>query len=390
MSDNPTTLDAAALRRYNRQILLKEFGVAGQLKLSQAKVLIVGAGGLGSPAALYLAAAGVGTIGIADLDHVEEHNLQRQLLHPTQNIGQPKVDSAIASLRAINPLISLVPHREGVTSANAITIFRQYDIILDGTDNFPVRYLNNDAAFFAQRPLVHGSIYKFEGQISVFDTRQGGPCYRCLFPEPPSSGTVPNCGEAGVVGALCGVIGSMQALEVIKYITGYGELHQGKLLTYRALDHQTSSIIVPRSPECPLCGTKPIITQIEPERYRPVCETISSTSMKESEYPFEITVQAAHEILNRNLDDTILIDVREPHELAICRIETAQHIPMRQVPENLTELPKDKHLLILCHHGGRSRRVTEYLRSQGLDKVTNINGGIDGWAREIDQELTRY
>jgi len=390
MPDHTTSLDAAALRRYNRQILLEEIGIEGQQKIARAKVLIVGAGGLGSPAALYLAAAGIGTIGIADLDHIEEHNLQRQLLHLTKSVGKPKVDSAIASLRAINPLVDLVPHREGVTPENAVKLFEQYDIILDGTDNFPVRYLNNDAAFFAQRPLVHGSIYKFEGQISVFDSHNGGPCYRCLFPEPPSAGSVPNCGEAGVMGALCGVIGSMQALEVIKYITGYGELQRGKLLTYRALDHQTTTIVIPRSPECPLCGSNPKITTIEPPRYQPICETIPSSFMNESEHPLEITVLAAHQLLTDNADRTILIDVREPHEREICCVEIAQHIPMRQVPENLTELPRDKHLLIMCHHGGRSRRVTEYLRAQGLSNVTNIDGGIDGWAMEIDQELVRY
>ena len=283
-----------------------------------------------------------------------------------------------------------MPHREGVVPANAVKLFQQYDIILDGTDNFPVRYLNNDAAFFAQRPLVHGSIYKFEGQISVFDSRNGGPCYRCLFPEPPSTGSVPNCGEAGVLGALCGVIGSMQALEVIKYITGYGELQRGKLLTYRALDHQTTAIVVPRAPECPLCGSKPAITTIEAPRYQPVCETMPANSMNESDHPLEITVLAAHQLLTENSADTILIDVREPHELAICRVETAQHIPMRQVPENVSELPRDKHLLIMCHHGSRSRRVTEYLRAQGLSNVTNMNGGIDGWALEIDRDLARY
>jgi len=390
MPDQSTPLDAAALRRYNRQILLEEIGIEGQQKLARAKVLIVGAGGLGSPAALYLAAAGIGTIGIADLDHVEEHNLQRQLLHPTESVGKPKVDSAIASLRAINPLIDLVPHREGVTPENAVKLFEEYDIILDGTDNFPVRYLNNDAAFLAQRPLVHGSIYKFEGQISVFDSHHGGPCYRCLFPEPPSAGSVPNCGEAGVIGALCGVIGSMQALEVIKYLTGYGELQRGKLLTYRALDHQITSIVIPRSPDCPLCGSKPNITTIEATRYQPICETAPSTSMNESEHPVEITVPVAHQLLTDKPSETILIDVREPHELEICRIEIAQHIPMRQIPENLSELPRDKHVLIMCHHGERSRRVTEYLRAQGLDNVTNIDGGIDGWAMEIDQQLARY
>lgn len=390
MPDNSPSLDPAALRRYSRQILLEEIGVAGQQKLSQAKVLIVGAGGLGSPAALYLAAAGIGTLGIVDLDLVEEHNLQRQLLHPTDSVGQPKVDSAAATLRSLNPLITIAGHPKGVTPDNAIELFQRYDIIVDGTDNFPVRYLNNDAAFLAKRPLVHGSIFKFEGQVSVFDAQQDSPCYRCIFPEPPKSGSVPNCGEAGVIGALCGVIGSMQALEVIKLLTDYGAPLRGQLLTYRALDHRTDTLKVPRSPDCPLCGKSPSITSIEPSRYRPVCETPPPSSMNESNHPLEITVKEAHELLAASPEAVTLIDVREPHELEICSVDIARHIPMRQIPENLSELPRDQHLLIMCHHGGRSRRVTEYLRSQGLTAVTNVDGGIDGWAQDINPQLARY
>lgn len=390
MSDQSPQLDANAIRRYNRQILLEEIGIEGQQKLSLAKVLIIGAGGLGSPVALYLAAAGVGTIGIADLDQVEEHNLQRQLLHPTDSVGTAKVDSAIATLRALNPLIDLVPHREGITSENAVKLFQLYDIIVDGTDNFSVRYLNNDAAFFAQRPLVHGSIFKFEGQVSVFDAANDGPCYRCIFPEPPNAGSVPGCGEAGVIGALCGVIGSIQALEVVKYLTRCGESLKGRLLTYRALDHHSNIITVPRSPDCPLCGATPTITSIEPHRYQPTCEAASPIAMNESSYPLEVTVHEAHQLLTTDPENTLLIDVREEHELTICRIGIARNIPMRQIPENISELPHNKHLLIMCHHGGRSRRVTEYLRSQGIDTATNIDGGVDGWALEIDPSIARY
>lgn len=390
MADHPSSLEPADLRRYSRQILLDEIGIAGQQKLAAAKVLIIGAGGLGSPASLYLAAAGIGTLGIADFDQVEEHNLQRQLLHPTSRIGQPKVDSAVATLRELNPLITVVPHPEGVTPENAIELFRQYDIIVDGTDNFPVRYLNNDAAFFAQRPLVHGSIFKFEGQVSVFDPQHGGPCYRCLFPEPPTAGSVPGCGEAGVIGALCGVIGSIQAMEVVKLLTDCGKSLRGRLLTYRALDHQMDTFAIPRAENCPLCGATPSITHLDAKRYVPSCESVATPPMHASDCPLEITVTEAHLLLTNSTGTITLIDVREPHELAICRVEIARHIPMRQIPENLSELSHDHHFLIMCHHGGRSRRVTEYLRAQGFTAVTNVDGGIDGWAQEIDPQLARY
>lgn len=388
-----SALTTAALRRYSRQILLPEIGVAGQRKLAAAKVLIIGAGGLGSPVALYLAAAGVGTLGIADLDAVEEHNLHRQLLHGDADVGQPKVTSATDRLRALNPQIEVRPHPGGITAQNAVGLFEEYDIVVDGTDNFAARYLNNDAAFFARRPLVHGSIFKFEGQVSIFDPATGGPCYRCLFPIPPAPGSVPACGEAGVLGPLCGVIGSIQAMEVIKLITGCSTPLRGRLLTYHALDHTTQTLTVPRNPDCPLCGKHPSLTSIDAGSHDPTCISTASpptAPMNESDFPLEISVQTARDLLARDADRTLLLDVREPFELEICRIGNAHHVPMRRIPEALAELPRDRHLLVLCHHGGRSRRVMEYLRDHGFAAVSNISGGINAWAEEIDPSLARY
>ena len=391
MSEHSPSLGSDALRRYSRQILLDEIGLAGQQRLANARVLIIGAGGLGSPAALYLAAAGVGTLGIADHDRVELHNLHRQLLHHDADVGARKIDSAAATLAQLNPTIRIITHPEGVTPDNAVELFGNYDVIVDGTDNFSVRYLNNDAAYFAGKPLVHGSIFKFEGQVTVFDPAQGGPCYRCIFPEPPDAGSVPGCGEAGVIGALCGVIGSMQAMEVIKLITGCAPALRGRLFVYNALSAETATLSINRDPHCPLCGHAPRITSIATESYQSHC-TVAPTAntMNQTDYPFEIDVAEAHRLASAPDVNAIIIDVREPHELAICRVATAEHIPMRQIPEHAADLPRNKHLLIMCHHGGRSRRVTEYLRAQGFEAVTNIAGGIDAWAVEIDPSLERY
>ncbi|MCP5531482.1 MAG: molybdopterin-synthase adenylyltransferase MoeB [Opitutaceae bacterium] len=391
MSERAPALGSDALRRYSRQILLDEIGPAGQQRLAAARVLIVGAGGLGSPAALYLAAAGVGTLGIADHDKVELHNLHRQLLHRDADVGHAKVDSAAATLSGLNPHIEIITHPDGVTPANVVELFGNYDVIVDGTDNFSVRYLNNDAAHLTGKPLVHGSIFKFEGLVTVFDTARGGPCYRCLHPEAPDRGSVPGCGEAGVVGALCGVIGSLQAMETIKLITGCGPALRGRLFVYEALSVQTQTLTIERNKRCPLCGRNPQITSIAAAAYQPTCTVAPSfQTMNQAEYPFEIDVAAAHQMTRESSASVIIIDVREPHELEICRVETARHIPMRQIPEHAAALPRDKHLLIMCHHGGRSRRVTEYLRAQGFDAVTNIAGGIDAWAVEIDSSLSRY
>ncbi|MCX6952609.1 MAG: molybdopterin-synthase adenylyltransferase MoeB [Verrucomicrobia bacterium] len=394
MADPLPSLSPAELARYSRHILLGEIGVEGQRRLAAARVLVVGAGGLGSPAALYLAAAGVGTLGIADFDRVADHNLQRQLLHDEASVGQPKVASAVRRLRATNPFITVVGHEEGVTVDNALALFAGYDVIVDGTDNFSSRYLNNDAAFFAKKPLVYGSVFKFEGQVSVFDSAHGGPCYRCLFPEPPAPGSVPGCGEAGVLGALCGVVGSLQALEAIKLITGIGRSLVGRLLTYNALTQDFQTLTLPRDPQCPLCGTAPKITSLLPELYTAACAPTpvpSSTTMPDTDdYPLEISVTEAKRLLDQSPCGVLLIDVREPYEVEIASVTGAEKIPMGQIPAHAHSLPRDEHLLIMCHHGGRSLRVTQYLRAQGYTAVTNVAGGIDAWAEQIDPAMRRY
>lgn len=376
------------LVRYSRHLQLPEVGIHGQEKLKSARVLVIGAGGLGSPSLLYLAAAGVGYIGIADFDAVEPHNLQRQIIHDTASIGDAKTASAARRLREINPHIDVVEHG-AIDTDNAVALFGAYDVVLDGTDNFSTRYLDNDAAVLARRPLVHGSIYKFSGQVTVFAPHLDAPCQRCVFPEPPDSGSVPGCGEAGVLGVVCGVIGSLQALEAIKLITGVGEPLLGRLLTFDALTCRFDVIKLPRDPGCPTCGHAPQITSLDPARYDATCAA-PPTSMTSSEHPFEIDVHKARELLQQNPANVRLIDVREPFEVEICRVEGAEHIPMRQIPEHLDTLPKDAHLLVFCHHGGRSERVTQFLRQNGFPAATNIAGGIDAWAREIEPGMPRY
>jgi sulfur-carrier protein adenylyltransferase/sulfurtransferase len=390
------SLTPAEIARYRRHLSLPEIGVPGQLRLRDARVLVVGAGGLGSPALLYLAAAGIGTLGLADLDFVEPSNLQRQILHDDVSVGTPKVASAATRLRALNPLINVVPHPEGVTAANALALFATYDVIVDGTDNFATRYLNNDAAFLARRPLVHGSVFKFEGQVTVLAPHLGGPCLRCLFPAPPAEGLVPNCAEAGVLGALCGVIGSLQALEVIKLLTGIGEPLIGRLLIYDALTSRFETLTLPRDPACILCGDHPILTHLDPTRFYSNCATPTGcipptpTAMSDSAVPLEISVQETHRLLTTTPGEVLLIDVREPHEVDRCAIAGATPIPLRQIPEYLADFPADKHLLIHCHHGGRSLRVTEFLRRRGFPRVSNVSGGIEAWALEIELGMARY
>ncbi len=387
-----SALSPAELARYSRHLLLPEIGLVGQQRLGAARVLVLGAGGLGSPAALYLAAAGVGTLGIADFDRVEAHNLQRQLLHDDSGIGRPKVSSAAARLRATNPHITVLEHPERITAANALALFASYDVIVDGTDNFPTRYLASDGAVLTRRPLVFGSVFKFEGQVAVFAPHLGGPCHRCLFPTPPPAGTVPNCGEAGVLGALCGVIGAMQALEVVKLIASFGEPLVGRLLAYDALAQTTRTLALPRDPACAVCGSAPTIRELRAENYDFTCATApaASATMNPADCPLEISVEETKRLLDTQPAAVVLIDVREPHELSICRIAAAEHISMRQIPEHLATLPRDKHLLIHCHHGGRSLRVTEFLRAKGFSTVSNVAGGIAAWADRIEPEMARY
>lgn len=385
-------LSPAELSRYSRHILLGEIGVEGQRRLAASRVLVIGAGGLGSPAALYLAAAGIGTLGIADFDRVEDHNLQRQLLHDRASIGQAKVESAAARLRAANPFIQVAVHADGITADNALEIFAQYDVIVDGTDNFGARYLNNDAAFFARKPLVFGSVFKFEGQVSVFRPSAGGPCYRCLFPDPPPLGSVPGCGEAGVLGALCGVIGSLQALEAVKLILNLGEPLVGRLLTYDALGQSFATLALKRRPSCTLCGDTPSIRHLQAPASAAACSTPvnSPQAMSAENYPLEISVVEAKRLLDSSSDAVTLLDVREPWETQICQVSGAQFIPMRQVPEHLGDLPADRHFLVMCHHGARSRNVTDFLRSRGFARVSNVAGGIASWADEIEPTMPRY
>lgn len=373
--------------RYSRHLRLPGFEAEHQQRLSDARVLIVGMGGLGSPVALYLAAAGVGTLGLADFDTVERHNLQRQILHGDDFVGRPKLESAQQRIAALNHATNIKVHPEGVTCDHAIELFSNYDLIVDGSDNFPTRYLNNDAAYFARKPLVYGSVFQYEGQVSVFDPGNGGPCYRCLFPEMPAPGTVPNCDQAGVLGALCGIIGSYQALEAIKWLTGIGELLRGRLLVVDSLAMTQRTLQLKPDPECPLCGSHPRIKSIEPANYQFTCEP--EPPMKPNELSSEIDVHVARQCIETH-PEAILLDVREDFEVAICRIDGARHIPMGQIGERLDELPKDKPLLVYCHHGMRSLRVTEALRQRGYPLAQSIRGGIDQWAIEHAPEMTRY
>lgn len=370
--------------RYSRHLMLPEVGLDGQKRLKASRVLVIGAGGLGSPVALYLAAAGVGTIGLADFDRVEAHNLQRQILHQDKDIGRPKIESGARTLSGINPNVRIRLHPDGVTAANAIDLFSSYDLIVDGSDNFPTRYLNTDAAHLTGRPLVYGSLFRFEGQVSLFDTHAGGPCYRCLFPEPPEPGTVQNCAEAGIFGALCGVVGSLQAMEAIKSIVGIKQSLRGTLLVVDALDMQFQRLRIRPDPDCPLCSDAPIITEISPDRYEP-----TGSEGPREHLPPEMDPIDVHQRLETNPED-ILVDVREAFELSICRIENAVHVPMRQVPGAIDTLPQDRQIYVLCHHGHRSLRVMQFLNDQGFTKVTNIRGGIDAWARTVDASLKRY
>jgi adenylyltransferase/sulfurtransferase len=376
-------LTPSELSRYSRQIRLGGIGAAGQERLSAARVLVAGLGGLGGPAALYLAAAGVGTLGIADFDRVEEHNLHRQILFGVADVGRPKVEAAGERLRAVNSLPRIVAHPEGVTRENATGLFQAYDLIVDGTDTFAARYLNNDAAVLAGRPLVHGSVYKFEGQVCVFDSGCGGPCYRCLYPEPPPGGSVPACGDAGVLGPLCGVVGSLQAVEAIKLICGLGDSLRGTVLVFDAMHGGFHSFGVARDPECKACGRGA-------GSGPPPAAAGSPAPAPGAPHPIEISVEESKRLLEADPKGTLLIDVREPYEVEICRIAGSEAIPLREIPARAASLPRDRLLLMLCHHGHRSMAATEHLRAHGHPLATNVEGGIDAWARRIDPTLRKY
>ena len=374
-------LSVPELVRYGRHLTLPEMGTMGQRRLKQGRVLVVGAGGLGSPLALYLAAAGVGTLGIVDFDTVDESNLQRQIAHGSAGIGRPKLDSIAARLADLNPHVKLELHETRLDSSNALEIIRGYDVVADGTDNFATRYLVNDACVLAGKPNVYGSILRFEGQASVFGA-PGGPCYRCIFPEPPPPGMVPNCAEAGVLGVLPGVIGSIQATEVIKLLLGAGDSLVGRLLLYDALEMRFRELQLKKDPRCPLCGEQPTIRELID--YEDFCGTKPKPLGKA-----DISVRELAEALSRG-DDVQIVDVREAHELAIARFPSALHVPLGTLPARVKELPTSRTLVLACHHGQRSQRALEWLRAQGFTRLQNLTGGIDAWSREVDSTVPRY
>lgn len=377
-------LSREEVSRYSRHLLLPEVGIAGQERLKKGSVLLVGTGGLGSPAALYLAAAGVGRIGLVDFDVVDESNLQRQILHDSRWIGKPKLDSAADRLRALNPYIEVELFPERLTSGNALEILGGFDVVLDGTDNFATRYLTNDACFLLGKPNVYGSIFRFEGQVSVFWPGHG-PCYRCLYPTPPPPGLVPSCAEGGVLGVLPGVVGSLQATEAIKLLLGVGRPLAGRLLLYDALDLSFRELKLRRDPACPLCGEHPTATGLVD--YEEFC----GLGRGEEAAPegSEISVAELKERLDRG-ERIHVIDVREPHEAEICAIAGARLIPLATLPERLHEIDQAATVVVHCKSGVRSARAVQLLRQAGLSRTYNLKGGILAWAKEIDPSLVTY
>lgn len=369
MSD---TLTPAERLRYSRHLLIPDIGETGQLRLKHASVLLVGSGALGSPAAIYLAAAGVGRLALIDPDVVDATNLQRQILHGESWLGKPKLESAAARLREINPNVEVVLHPVRLTPENAMAVAAPHDVIVDGSDNFPTRFLTNDTAFFLRKPLIHGAIHRFEGQAAVFAPHLGGPCYRCLLPKMPAPGSVPSCQEAGVLGVLPGIIGSIQAMETLKLLLGIGSIPLGKLTVYDALNSSFRSIKLHRDPHCRLCGDRADIRSV----FNP--ETTASTTCTTSAGMESITAAELKELLDNGFDG-LLIDVREPHEHAAASIEGAQLIPLGTLEGELHRLPRDRDILIHCKSGMRSARAVKLLLDHGFTRVKNVAGGIDAW-----------
>ena len=385
------TLDSAELSRYARHLSLPEVGKEGQLRLKAGRVLLVGAGGLGSPLALYLAAAGVGTLGLVDFDEVDATNLQRQILHGTKDVGRSKLDSAVERLADVNPYVSVVRHDVRLDSSNALEILGQYDIVADGTDNFPTRYLVNDACVLLGKPNVYGSVFRWEGQASVF-ANDGGPCYRCLFREPPPPGLIPNCAEGGVLGVLPGIIGSIQALEVIKLILGRGNTLTGRLLIFDALDMSWREIAITRNASCPVCGDEP--TQTGLIDYEDFCGLKAPPEGEDGKMEDQIGEVEAVELNERlsSEEPPFLLDVRQPHEWDIVNLEPngAVMIPLAELPDRLDELPRDREIVVYCRTGARSESAARMLAQEGFSSVFNFVGGIHAWVDEIDPSLPKY
>src|SRR5438128_2670123 len=372
-------LSTEELQRYSRHLIMPEVTADGQRRLKAARVLCIGAGGLGSPSALYLAAAGVGTIGIVDFDDVDLSNLQRQILHGTKDVGRAKLESARDRLSDINPKIDIELHRCRFTSENASDLVAHYDVIVDGSDNFPTRYLSNDVCVFARKPNVYGSVFRFQGQTTVFAPHLGGPCYRCLFPEPPPPGSVPNCAQAGVLGVLPGIVGTIQANEAIKLILGVGEPLVGRLLYFDALNMKFREFNLRRDPQCPVCGDSPTITEpIDYEQFCGVATNVPAVSVRE---------------LKEKLDacqPVQLVDVREPFEHEIANIDSARLIPLGELSDRLKELDRGRLTIVHCHSGMRSAQAVRLLREAGFENVFNLEGGIAKWSDESDPDVPRY
>ncbi|MEI6561887.1 MAG: molybdopterin-synthase adenylyltransferase MoeB [Verrucomicrobiota bacterium] len=381
-----TNLSPEELTRYARHLALPLVGVEGQRRLKAASVLCIGTGGLGSPAALYLAAAGVGRIGLVDADTVELSNLQRQILHGTGDLGRKKVLSACDSLREVNPLVKVDLYDTQFRAGNAMGIAADYDVVLDGTDNFATRYLSNDICVFLKKPNIYGSILRFDGQCSVFAPHLGGPCYRCMLPEPPPAGSVPACAEGGVLGVLPGIIGTMQAIEAIKLILGIGEPLVGRLIHFDALKFKFREFQLRKDPRCPVCGEHPSIT--EPVDYDRFCRVPALQSRTEAGEG-TLSVSALKAKLDAG-ERFLLLDVREPFEWDICHIPGAQLIPLGSLPLRMNELDRSGAIALLCKSGVRSAKALELLKGAGFTRLSNVEGGIAAWAREVDLEMARY
>ncbi|HVO73428.1 MAG TPA: molybdopterin-synthase adenylyltransferase MoeB [Ignavibacteriaceae bacterium] len=369
--------------RYSRHLIMPEVGMEGQKKLKAAKVLMIGAGGLGSPLGMYLGAAGVGTLGIVDFDVVDETNLHRQLLHSTNDIGRSKLESAKETIKLINPNVDVLTFETRLTCENALEILKEFDVIVDGTDNFPTRYLVNDACVLLGKPNVYGSIFRFEGQVTVFDAKQG-PCYRCLYPAPPPPGLVPSCAEGGVLGVLPGIIGSLQALETIKIIIGQGDLLIGRLILFDALKFKFRELKLRKNPACPICGEHPEIHELID--YEQFCGITPDD--EQGPYQDQITVDELNKKI-QNKEDIFILDVREPHEYEISNIG-GYLIPLNDLPDRINELDSSRDIVVHCKVGSRSARAVQFLKKAGFKKVKNLVGGINAWAGRIDKTMPRY
>lgn len=384
-------LNNAEISRYSRHLILPEFGMEGQRKLKQGSVLLIGTGGLGSPLALYLAAAGVGHIGLVDFDVVDESNLQRQIVHGTSTIGIAKTESAKRRLHDLNPHIEITTYETQITSANALDLMRPYDVIVDGTDNFPTRYLTNDAAVMLGKPNVYGSIFRFEGQVTVFHPAAGGPCYRCLYPAPPPPGLVPSCAEGGVLGVLPGIVGTMQATEVIKLITGIGETLIGRLVLYDALSMRFRELKLRRNPDCPVCGDNPTITElIDYEAFCGIMPTQPKTQEEAMNSQFEITPKEVAMLLEQP-NRPFILDVRNQYEAEIATLPvTDKLIPVDELHGRISELDPQVEMIVYCRSGGRSAHAVDMLRAAGFTKIKNMVGGTLRWADDVDQTMAKY